>query len=135
MVKDLEWGISPPTERVLAWGARAIFKGYGDFDLLWDRMGMEGGTEEQRKQFGAWLDKKGIPALKELLKKECVGSSEDRSVSIQLDGWFITANPRMSCGYLYIGAFPCDNGDPNYMPEPVDLSPPPKSQPKKKRRS
>jgi hypothetical protein len=126
MVKDLDWGISPPTERVIAGGARAIYKCPDGIDLVWDRMGMQGGTEEQRKQFGTWLDKKGIPALKEQLRKEYLSSSDDKYINIHLDGWFITANPRGSCGYLYIGAFPCDNGDPNYMPEAVDLTPVPK---------
>lgn len=135
MVQQLEWGISPPTERAIAWGARAIYKCPDDIDLVWDRMGMQGGTEEQRKQFADWLNKRGIPALKEQLRKDYLPGSSEKFINIHMDGWFITASPRGSCGYLYIGAFPCDNGDPNYVPEPVDLTPPPpKVDPKRRRK-
>jgi hypothetical protein len=119
MVQQLEWGISPEREVGIAWGARAIYKGGSDIDLVWDRMGMQGGTEEQRKAFGKFLDKKGLPALKKLLKSQYLSTRDDKSVHLQLDGWFITANPRGSCGYLYIGAWPVDNGIPNYIPAEV----------------
>jgi hypothetical protein len=106
MVKQLEWGISPPKECNIAWGARAIYKYPDEIDLVWDRMGMEGGTPEERKAFGDFLNKRGLPALKQQLKKEYLSGSSEKFINIELDGWLITASPRGSCGYLYIGVFP-----------------------------
>lgn len=105
MVKDLEWGISPDSEVDIAWGARAIYNSF-NIDLLWDRMCMEGGTPEQRKQFSDWLNAKGLPALKKLVKQENVRGSDERVLTISLDGWLIAASPKGSCGYLYIGVWP-----------------------------
>ncbi len=115
----LEWGISSDRDVPIAWGARAIYRGPGTIDLLHDRMGMVGGTDEQRKEFGKWLNEYGIPAIKKLTTSENLYTNEDRRVSTDIDGWFIVVNPRSSCGYLYIGVYPCDNGDPNYIPAPV----------------
>lgn len=78
-------------------------------------------SQEQRVEFSKWLNEYGIPAIKKLTVDEYLFSNEDRRVSIDIDG----VNPRSSCGYLYIGVYPCDNGDPNYIPAPVP-SPKPK---------
>lgn len=120
-----QWGISPDRQVVIAWGARAIYPRPGSIDLLHDRMEMVGGTPEQRKGFGKWLDEWGIPAIKKLTIDNYLSGNEDRRLTLHLDGWFIVVNPRMSCGYLYIGVFPSDNGDPSFIPAAVP-SPPPK---------
>lgn len=115
----LEWGINPEGEKAIAYGARAIYNGPGTLDLLWDRQCMVGGEPGQREEFCKFLNEYGIPAIKDLTKKESLRGSEDRQLHTQLHGWHITVSPKGSCGYLYIGVFPVDNGDPNYIPAPV----------------
>lgn len=118
MIK-LEWGISPQFEKAIAWGARAIYNRPGEVDLLWDRQSAQGGTEEQRKELGKWLNEYGISEIKKMTKEEYLEPREDRYVSRQLHGWNIIINPRASYGYLLIGVHPVDNGDPNFVPDPV----------------
>jgi hypothetical protein len=113
----LEWGISPERPVAICWGARAIYGGPGMIDLLFDRQSCKGGTQEQCRQFAAWLNRYGIPAIKKLTQTESLYGGEDRQLSLCLDDWFIVVNPRASCGYLYIGVYPQDNGDPEFIPE------------------
>ncbi len=122
----LEWGISPNREVSICWGARAIYNRPGECDLLGDRQDCKGGTPEQCKEFGKWLNEYGIPAIKKLTRDEYLEPREDRAVSICLHQWFIVVNPRSSYGYLYIGVYPVDTGDPSFVPAPVPSPPPPK---------
>jgi hypothetical protein len=128
MIK-LEWGISPQFDKAIAWGARAIYNRPGEVDLLWDRQDMQGGTEEQRKEFAKWLNEYGIPEIKKMTKDEYLEPREDRYVERQLHDYHIIINPRSSYGYLLIGVYPVDNGTPNFIPAPV---PSPVKKPEKK---
>ncbi len=125
----LPWGISPDREVAIAWGARAIYPRPGDIDLLHDRMEMVGGSDEERKEFGKWLNEYGIPQIRKMTTDEYLMTNEDRQLHHILNDWYITCSPKSSCGYLYIGVFPCDNGNPKFIPAAVP-SPKPKKEKK-----
>ncbi len=135
-VKDklfaLEWGINSDRQVAIIWGARAIYNGPGTLDLLWDRQDMLGGTPDQRKEFSKFLNEYGIPAIKELTRDVHLSSTEDRKLTLSLHDWFIAINPRGSCGYLYIGVFPVDTGDPTFIPAAVPSPKPIKPKPVRK---
>jgi len=91
------------------WGARAIYRGIGGsyFELVWDRQDSSGESGENGDLYELefWLDTKGFPALRKLLREECPASDEDREVRFSSEGYVIVANPRKSFGYLYIGCW------------------------------
>jgi hypothetical protein len=100
-------------------GARAIFQGFDQIDIVWNRQALIGGTEEQRNILANWLVDWGIPLLKKLCKEESLLTSDHRLVSTQVHDWCIMANPRKSLGYLYIGVCPVDGVDmPKAVPPP-----------------
>lgn len=107
----MSWGLSPGNRgsaAVVWWGARAIYDSRScDIDLLWDRMAWNGLGEgkEPPKDLAQWIDKKGLPKLRKLVKKHCVDGNEDFNLVVQSDEFALVANPRKSCGYLYIGAW------------------------------
>lgn len=99
-----EFGYKKPTTSVSCWwGARAIMKRQV-VDILWDRQNMTGSDDAAKKKLADWLNKKGLPALQKLVKKEFLMNDEEREVCIEKDGYYILANPNRSHGYLYIGA-------------------------------
>lgn len=108
--KKLEWGISPPVAKPLAYGARAIFSRNGDItiDYVWDRQCMVGGTADERKAFGAWLDKVGTKTIRKLVKDYGIYPNDAARVSHTVDGVEIEFSPKRSYGYLYIGAWPSE---------------------------
>ncbi len=127
----LEFGISPLRQVAIAYGARAIYARPGSIELLWDRQSGAGGTPEQLQELCKWINEYGLPALKKLTIDEHIQPDEDKAVTINQDGWFVIANPKQSCGYIYIGIYPVDTGDPNYIPP---ARPSPKPAPVKKSR-
>jgi len=98
------WGLRPEHSPTPWWGARAIFRAPGSIDLLHDRMSREGGGTEVQA-LCKWLDKSGLPLLKEHLDSEYLDPGSEKEVRIEQDGYVLIANPRMSCGYLYLGAW------------------------------
>src|SRR4029077_848011 len=102
----LEFGISPPAGVRAAWGARALysFRRVPKIDLLWDRQNIVG-SEEDRRALSTWINEKGLGLLAAKLDQDFVGTATDKLVTVTDGEYTITANPRRSYGYLYIGAW------------------------------
>lgn len=119
---------APETSSGPRWGARAIYsqnrvsekprkkKGRPSkaelkarrafvIDLVWDRMEMVGGTEEERKAMGTWLDNVGLDLLGAACDKQYITTDCEQVVEIERDGYHIKASPRASYGYIYIGCW------------------------------
>lgn len=113
----MEFGIKPPTGKHIRWSARAIFErgnradplSLMRIDIVWDRQQMEGGTEQEREAFNQWIQVKGLPLLRKLVKLDRLEPSENREISLELDGYRLVADPKRSHGYLYIGAWPIED--------------------------
>jgi hypothetical protein len=125
----LAWGGPAPEGATVAWGARAIYslkhhdtkrawaprgklgrvlvKAHTEcmIDLLYDRQAGAGGTEADRAALGAWINRVGIPAIKRACVKSYLTGDSDESVTVERDGYVITASPRSSYGYLYLTAW------------------------------
>jgi len=96
------------TDCKVTWGARAIFKGYSDYiDLLPDRQQMECPEDvddpQARKALSAWINGKGLPALRKWSKNIAQGSCEE--FLFEDDRFAIRATPNASYGYMYIRAW------------------------------
>lgn len=89
----------------VSWRCRAIF-GRGVIDLVWDRQAGTG-SREGLDALLKWVDKKGLKAMRRLVKERALTNDEDREVRFEDGGYVITANPRRSHGYLYLEARPC----------------------------
>jgi hypothetical protein len=103
MTLCVSWGRSAPegTNNVAAWGARAIFAN-GCIDLLPDRQGAAG-DQAALNDLIAWVNKIGLPYLREEVVKVSRSSSE--VVNRDDSAYHIEASPQSSHGYLYIGAW------------------------------
>lgn len=107
----MEWGISPPKAKPIAWGARAIFKRTThavDVDYVWDRSAMVGGTELEREAFAKWINKEAVPLIREHVKSEDIYPRDSTQVELPWKGFTIVFSPKASCGYLYIGIWPSE---------------------------
>lgn len=103
---ELEFGIYPPRGATVAWGARAYytFKKEPKIDLLWDRQSVAG-PEEARRALCAWVNATGLPLLEKELNERFVRTCDDVTVTVTEGGYTLTASPRRSYGYLYLGAW------------------------------
>jgi hypothetical protein len=111
--RTLEFGLPPPAEATVAWGARAIFKQRGKvIDIVWDRQDAFG-SEEWKKDLFRWLDKVGMPALE--AEVEDLETDSRRTVTITRGNYTIKASPKGSRGYLYIVAW--TRGPKEWMPK------------------
>ena len=97
------FGIQTADQKMAWWGARAIFTNRV-IDLLPDRMNTEG-EEAEIEKLCKWLNKTGLAKLRKLVKSEGIWPEDNRQVRYEDDKYVIVANPRESCGYLYIGAW------------------------------
>ncbi len=126
---NLDWGLQPPPDAVLAWGARAIYrlatrdeKFFANgkrrkqpksvtsacIDLLWDRQSLALTAEADGKDAKAlttWIDKVGLPNLRKLCEDQFLTSDSEDHVEFERDGYAMKASPRASYGYLYITAW------------------------------
>lgn len=125
----LAWGLGDavPDDVKLAWGARAIYsittrevrvkngrrlrhsqsETIATIDLLYDRQGTAGtGTDDERKALAAWINNKGLPALKRWCERHYITPDCEEKFEL-LDGssYALVASPRASYGYLYIAAW------------------------------
>lgn len=119
------WGITPPPDcgASAAWGARAIYhenhQAYKEnhtkagklrkrglvpwyfVELVWDRQGAAGRNADLLA-LNEWVNKVGLPRL----RAECEIPRDSEKTLTFSDGRFtMTASPRASYGYLYIGAW------------------------------
>jgi hypothetical protein len=119
------FGIRPPDGITgAAWGARAIYRlrrervyrngrpakngaqrTVAEVDLVWDRQSWQGGSNTDRNRLKSWVNKHGLPALRRECAKQYITGDCAEVVTIERDGYVITASPRESYGYLYIGAW------------------------------
>jgi len=104
------WGIKPEHDPDTCWGARTIYGESGPytFGIVRDRMGGKG-PKTKLKSLCEWLNSTGFDLLKDQLREQRVQGSDDREVRVEQDGYVLVANPRMSYGYLYIGAWRADS--------------------------
>lgn len=107
------WASCPENAEV-AWGARAILEN-GTFSLLWDRQSWKG-PEEKRGQFSAMLNNGILKAVdkkvRELLDKGEMREDEAKEFVLYHDdkAW-VLGNTNASFGYLYMIAFPSNDGN------------------------
>lgn len=104
MTLKLNWGHMLPVDYDgPAWGARAIFT-HNDrgpsVELLWDRQDTKGGTDGERRALRAFVNDKGMAALRDVCKN--VYPDQHKGIRIEVGDYVIEANPRESYGYLYI---------------------------------
>jgi hypothetical protein len=98
----MSWGINPTSvnwydkwakfkaEKVTCWwGARAIFHGGAQFELVHDRNGFNGGSDAEQKALENWINSNGFKAVED--------------ARLEVDGHYIVVSPKGSFGYLYIG--------------------------------
>ena len=120
------WGLTPPPGVTAAWGARAIYTANREaykanhtktgakrkrglvpeffVELLYDRQGAAGNAEDL-EALSAWINKVGLPKLREMCSEQYVTPDSNDAVSFSQGRFEINASPRSSYGYLYIGAW------------------------------
>lgn len=128
----LDWGMTAdvPAGVKLAWGARAIYsirtsetpqkrrggkvvqraqsKTIASIDIPYDRQSGDAAddiTPHDRKVFTAWINNKGLPALKRWCERYYVTGDSDEKFELVDSGYALVALPRASYGYLYIAAW------------------------------
>lgn len=131
----LAWGLPVPTEAIIAWGARAIYKLVNEaaeyasprrvngrlerkllhraktvasIDILYDRQdaaSIPDADIDDRLAFERWINKSAIPALRRLCVKDYVTGDSDQVIDISEGCYRMQASPRASYGYLYIVAW------------------------------
>jgi len=99
------WGIPAPESAKVSWGVRAIYSPPAGIEILFDRQGVSGEDEKERKRLIDWVNKEGLPGLKKILKKDFLGQDERRIVEFKGGGYVLKASPQGSYGYLYVGAW------------------------------
>jgi hypothetical protein len=119
------FGIRPPDGIPgAAWGARAIYRlkrervyrngrpakngaqrTVAEIDLVWDRQSWQGGSNRERDALKGWINRRGLVALRRACAKAYLAGNSDELVTVERDGYVITASPKRSHGYLYIGAW------------------------------
>lgn len=125
-----QWGYgSPPNGTKLAWGGRAIYtlrswmnpyfkngkkrknpkrEEIVDLDIPYDRISMVSDSDfVEHKAFTTWINKKGIPWIKDECVKRGFSGSETAVIEWidSSNGYAIKASPKASYGYLYITAW------------------------------
>lgn len=120
------WGLTPPPGVVACWGARAIYTANREaykanhtkrgakrkrglvpeffVELLWDRQGAAG-SQEDLEALNTWINKVGLPKLRELCSEQYITPDSADVVSFSQGRYEINGSPKASYGYLYIGAW------------------------------
>ena len=120
-VRRLAWGLDPDdtSERIVraAWGARALYDGL-TLSLLHDRQDAIGSPDE-RRAVAAWVAAHAWPILVDLAAtRDLPGTREHGQYRLAGDGGVLLAEPRGSCGYLYLGAW-LDPDEAQPLPRPA----------------
>ncbi len=112
------WGIPASDGVRFHWSARAIFRD-GVLDLVWDRQGFEGtATDHEKTALSNWLNTKALPWLRACAKhgEDFPSEDESREITVSGDGYVLRADPRSTCGYLYMSACVCPSAT---QPTPI----------------
>jgi hypothetical protein len=105
------FGLQPPANATVAWGARAIVDtrdGYATLDLLSDRQQFRG-DESQIPDLQAWLNQDALPEVRWRVARfepELTDGHSRSIIVIERSGWRLMASQQASYGYLYLAAFP-----------------------------
>jgi len=133
------WGLPAPDGTPVSWGARAIYspssyreEGYGKnrrtvndgpiVDILGDRQGFNGEDREAVLALQAWLNTRGLKALRERLKLDYLDVAARRDVRVERGAYVLIANPNASYGYLYLGAWKIPEDERMVSLSPVKLT-------------
>jgi len=103
MTSTYWFGRQPPADAVRAWGARAIYQNLA-IDLLWDRQSWRP-DEKPPAEFEQWVNKIGLPWLRQAVKDEWLPGDSDRVLTLDEGQYVMEACPNRSFGYLYICAY------------------------------
>ena len=113
---DHRWGLAPSPDATTWWSSRAIYnpggRGGRAIDILYDRQS-RGQDSDGVVELVSWLNRTGLELLENAVEAECLGMKERREVRVVQDGYVLRANPRGSCGYLYLG---CEPEQPGAQP-------------------
>lgn len=131
---NAEWGLPTTSpQAAYCWGARAIYRlNYEEvtIDIPGDRQAWEGAhTKETRLALSTWINSKAMSHLKRKLSKLGIGISSEELVTIEGDGFRLSASPKKSHGYLYLVAEPFSDAQ-----EPLGPAEEPKRNPPKNAR-
>ncbi len=121
------FGIRPPEDMPIAWGARLIFerghmgspstsRSQRDRDegirlqCLPDRVSLReppAGVAEllMSRMFKEWIERNALQEFKALVSSTGLYPEEDRPVQVEKAGMLLSANPKKSYGYLYVGVW------------------------------
>ena len=105
------FGLQPPLDANIAWGARAIVDtrgGYATLDLLPDRQQFRG-DEARIPELREWLNREALPELRRRVatfEPDLTDGSSHSIIVIDRGGWRLMASQQGSYGYLYLAAFP-----------------------------
>lgn len=110
-MRKLSWGLQPPPNATVAWGARAILK-RGTIDLLHDRQD-SCGPMAAREALAQEMNSGGLDLIRERVQQawndgELRGDTENKVVLVDDaieggdSGIMVEADTRGSCGYLYL---------------------------------
>lgn len=101
------FGIKPPNDVRIWWGARAIYS-KETIKLTWDRQQMVGDTETERRYFARWINNFAIPEATKIAKLMKLNVNDrDRVIKIQDKniGYCFVGNTNCQYGYLFLGAW------------------------------
>ncbi len=105
------FGLQPPSDAPVAWGARAIVDtrgGYATLDLLPDRQQFRG-DDSRIPALQTWLNNQALPEIRRRVARfepELTDGSSRSIVVIERNDWRLMASQQGSFGYLYLVAFP-----------------------------
>jgi hypothetical protein len=101
----LRFGLQPPAEATVAWGARFIFKLTEPLDFLHDRQDVSGG-EAQKDALCEDLNRIAFRKLfNDKVKAVHLNPWDSRRVEWEQDGIHFAMDPKASHGYLYAVAW------------------------------
>lgn len=98
-------GHAVPEAVTTAWGARWIYPA----DMLWDRQGWAG-DDVAKAALRSWLNREGLPKAKAAAARAAANFQIEPTgyqavILYRDDLGVIVADPRGSCGYLYVAAW------------------------------
>lgn len=97
------WGIMVPPTAKIAWGARAIKEFGRNFELLRDRQGWYGGTEDERENMSSDMNSNVLPILRD--KTHHLFGDDKELYEDEISGYRVVYTCGGSHGYLYMSVY------------------------------
>ena len=111
-MNNLAWGYKGvvPENSLAAWGARAIFRREGGFDLVGDRQDLVFENEQAKavliRALNGGLLKACNKKVRDLINEGTMRSNEAHHILLHEDAEIaVAANTNGSCGYIYLAAW------------------------------